>query len=661
MEGIKPTVSVVVLTRGKTTLLKNCLASLVQTTEGIPTEFIVVEHEGFEAEDLCAKHALPICYHFRKDTDEGGPQSFSSLNNYGVSKTTGEYIWLLNNDVVLKKNALAEMLKTMEEHPDVGLVGNKLLFPDGTIQHVGVIFSCFGIPHHLGYGKEDSADYEPGNRSDYFDAVTFASVLIRRKVWDEVGGLDTDYHFNYEDIDFCLKARNKGWRCYVNHRAGGCHFESQAGKYRTTGEHSMARNLKVFRDKWIFSGEMERLLNTPIIREFGPLHDERPNIGFIPAGEAAGISWWRIDQIARKMAEKRLANVQTILATSGEAKIMSIIDGADLTIWQGHHHPGVKRIAAMGVERTFRMIYEYDDHPIYMSPYAQAYRAFGTKEQTIEAADGQKVWLWRDGQDGFDLEANRANRQRQLEVMSLCDAVTTTTEPLAAYFRTLNPNVYVLPNCIDFNLYRPASDHFDRKPGPLRIGWWGGDNHWHDISMVGQALVEFVNTHDVKLVLLGAYYKGPLKGIDPNKVEDHPWVHVEAFPWRLQAAALDVVIIPLALPTMRGMEFNRFKSDLKWLEASALKLPTLVQGGVEPYKNCVHDETAMTFTTDGEFQTHLHIYCLDKERRERIGNRAYEWAREYRDLDKEIYRWAEVYDKIIRKPRQEEEPLRKEA
>lgn len=660
---MKPTVSVVILHRGKTTLLKKCLDNLASAIDQVDADVVVVEHETEEAKELVETCGIPgIHYERRMDADgPGGKQSFSSLNNEGAAGTKGEYVWLLNNDVVVRDDTLLQMLKAMTEREDVGLVGTKLLFPEGTIQHIGVVFDCFGIPRHLGYGKIDAADYDPANRSDYYDAVTFASVLIRRKVWDECGGLDTDYHFNYEDVDFCLKAREKGWRCFLPHQAVACHFESQASKYRQSFDHSMVRNLKILRDKWIFTGKVEKVLKIPIQREYGPMHDERRNIAFVPAGMSAGISWWRMDQISRMLGEKKLANVQTIYATSGDAKIMSVIEGADLTIWQGHNHPGIKRIAAMGDQRTFRMIYEYDDHPIYMSPYAQAYRAFGTVEQEIEAANGEKIWLWRDGQDGFDVEANRENRQRQLEVMSLCDAVTTTTEPLASYFRTLNPMVFTLPNCIDFSIYKPASDHFRRKDGPLRIGWWGGDNHWHDISQIGQPLKEYVNSHDVTLVLLGSYYKGPLRGIDPNKVEAYPWVHVEAFPWRLQAAALDVVVIPLALPTTRGMEFNRFKSDIKWLEASALKLPSLVQGGVDPYSNCVHDETALLFTTDEEFTVNLDHLCRVEELRVRLAKNAYDWAREHRDLEKGIYRWAEAYDKVMRKHEPAEEPLRKEA
>jgi len=650
-DGERPKISVVILTRGKTVLLENCLDSLGPAVEGIhqgPVEVIVVEHETEDARGLGSLVRMGARY-YRKVDVEGVPESFSTLNNFGVEHSKGELICLLNNDVVLQPGTIREMLRTMDEKSEVGIVGAKLLFPQGTIQHIGVIFDGFGVPRHLGWGQPDSAAYGPSNRSEYFDAVTFACVLIRRSVWDEVGGLETAYHFNYEDIDFCLKARKAGWRCFVNHLATAYHFESQSSKHRQTYEHSVVRNLKIFRDRWIFSGEMEKVLKIPIHRESGPLHDERPNIAFVPAGLDAGISWWRIEQVSRMLAEKKLANVQKIYATQADQQVMETISRANLVVWQGHHHVGVKRLAAMGDERSFRMIYEYDDHPIHISPYAQAYRVFGCQEKSLRAKDGEETWLWRDGQDGFDVEANRANRQRQLEIVSLCDAVTTTTEPLGEYFRTLNPFVFVLPNCVNFTLYQPPSDFYERKPGPVRIGWWGGDNHWHDISVIGPALVDFVNNHDVRLVLMGAFYKGPLRGIDLNKVEDRSWVHVEAFSWRLSSAALDVVIIPLASPTIPDMQFNHYKSEIKWLEASAIKTPALVQGGVAAYQNCVHGETGLTFLTDEEFKEHLATLCADAALRKRLAETAYDWAREHRDLSKEIFRWSDAYDKVLRK------------
>lgn len=345
--------------------------------------------------------------------------------------------------------------------------------------------------------------------------------------------------------------------------------------------------------------------------------------------------------------EKHLANVQFIHGDAPEATVLGVIDAADVTIWQSHCSESVKMLASFGKERSFRMIYEYDDHPIHLSPWSDAYRGLGTREIRITAKDGSEAWLWRDGENNFDLRKNREQRLRHMEIMNLCDALTTTTQPLAEYFRTINPNVYLLPNCIDFNQYPPMKGLFERrKDGPVRIGWWGGDNHWHDIAAVGPWLARYINDRDVTLVLLGAFYKGPLRGIDLNKVEEQKWVHVEAFSWRLATAGIDVAVIPLANPTLPEMKFNAFKSNIKFLEAAALKIPSVVQGDTRAYECCHDQENALTYTTEEEFREKMDLLVKDAAIREELGRRAYEYAREYHDLDREIVRWMECYERV---------------
>ncbi len=642
----RPDISLVIPTRGKLDLLKQCLATVGRTCKHKAIELIIVEHDTTVVGNWLKSDELRN----REDwtyVHAPEPQSYSSLNNLGAAKATAPYLWLLNNDVLLEPGCLDKMLQVLEEKPDVGIVGAKLLFPERTIQHIGVIFNGYGVPRHLGWGKPDGPEYEPSQRSDYFDSVTFACALIRKSLWDDLGGLDTDYYFNYEDVDFCLRAREKGWRSFVPYDAVAIHFEGQSLDMRKTEKHSVMSNLKILRDKWIFNGRMSRALGVLIQREFGPLHTERRNLAFFPAGKDAGISWWRIELPAAKLASLKLANVHIFHAQTPQDELTELMSRADLAVWQGFFNESIKRIAALGPARGFPMIYEYDDHPVYLSPYAQAYRGLGTREVQIRAKDGQEMWLWRDGEHGFDMELNRQNRQRQLEIMSLCDAMTTTTEPLASYFRTLNPNVYTVPNCIDFDYYKPLSEFYERKPGPVRIGWWGGDNHWHDVSQIGPALTKYVNEHDVRFVVLGHFYKGPFKGIDRNKVEELGWVNVNAFPWRLTAAALDVVLIPLAPHHLPETRFNQFKSDIKWLEASALKWPSLVQAGVEPYKNCIDGENSLTYVSAEEFTEQLDRLVKDAELRNVLANRAYDWVREYRNLDKMVHRWLEVYEQVI--------------
>ena len=640
-----PLLSVLIATRGKLPMLKNCLSALKTGLEGIDAEVVIVEHETADAGPYV--HDRYPEFRLFRVTNEEIDHTFSTINNFAALQSKGKYLLLMNNDVIVRKDTLAEMLKVMEEKPDVGVVGAKLLFPSREIQHVGVVFNAHGIPYHVAYQKRDGPETPQSERSEYFDAVTGACMLVRREVWEALGGLDTDFCWNYEDVDFCLRARTIDYRCFVTHKAVAIHLESQSANHRQTGKHGVVANLKIFQDKWILNNKLEEVTGHPVEKRFGPIKYDNLNIAFFPGGKGAGIAWWRMDLIARKILEKRLANVQIIHGDAPEATVMGVIDRADVTIWQSHCSESVKVIASFGKERSFRMIYEYDDHPIHLSPWSDAYRGLGTREIKITAANGDEAWLWRDGENNFDLRKNREQRLRHMEIMSLCDALTTTTQPLAEYFRTINPNVYMLPNCIDFSLYPVMKEHFDRKKdGPVRIGWWGGDNHWHDIAAVGPWLTRYINDRDVRLVLLGAFYRGPLRGIDLNKVEESKWVHVEAFSWRLGAAAIDLAVIPLANPTLPEMKFNTFKSPIKFLEAAALKIPSVVQGDTRPYDCCHDGENALTYTTEEEFRDKMDALVKDAELRAVLGQRAYEYAREYHDLDKEIGRWMECYERV---------------
>jgi len=627
-------------------MLKSCLAALQTGLEGIDAEVIVLEHETTDAEEY-VQEKFPE-WRYLKISDKPDEQSYSSLNNHAAKFATGQHLLLMNNDVLVRKDTIAEMVKVMDEKKDVGLVGAKLLFPTREIQHVGVTFNSQGTPYHIAYQRRDGPETPQSQRSEYFDAVTFACVLIRREAWDAIGGLDPDYFFNYEDIDFCLRARVIDYRCFVTHKAVAIHLESQSVDHRGTTKHSYLRNLRLFQERWILNNRLEEVTGFPIEKRMGPIKEDLLNIAFFPGGKGAGIAWWRMDIIGRKIAEKRLASVRFVHGDAPTELVMGIIERADLSVWQSHCSESVKMLASMGKDRSFRMIYEFDDHPIHLSPWSDCYKSLGTREIKMRAADGSEVWLWRDGENNFDLEKNREQRLRHMEIMSLCDAVTTTTQPLAEYFRTINPNVYLLPNCIDFAQYPHMNDLFERrKDGPVRIGWWGGDNHWHDIASVGPWLSRYVNDRDVKLVLMGAFYKGPLRGIDENKVDEKPWVHVEAFPWRLACAGMDISVIPLAKSTMQDMKFNTFKSNIKYLEAAALKIPSVVQGDVRPYECCEDGVNALTYTTEEEFREKMDYLVKDAQAREALGNAAYDYAREHHDLDREIVRWMDCYERVV--------------
>ncbi len=659
-------VSVVIPTRGKIDLLEKCLSNLFDSEDAVRIEQVCIIETGGE-------DALELLKGPFKDKPTSwipGREDwwYSQLNNNAVLQTKqfplkqgvsapitepSEYILLLNNDCFVKPDALGHMLNVFERDAggeDVGIVGAKLLFPDGLIQHLGMKFDKYGQPSHFGYKKANDPVYAPSQRDDYNDGVTFALALIRRELWEELGGLDERYCFNYEDADFCLRAREAGYRCKTSVRAQAVHQEGASEDHRRSFFHTVHRNLEIFRDTWITSGRLDKATNRSSWTGSGPLAFENMNLCFFPAGRGVGASWWRIEQVANKIARKKLANVDICYPDLEVPKLQQILMHADAAVFHCHFSQWLKNsLVKYRYHRNAAFVYDYDDHPVHLSPWAQAYRSLGCKEIPLRRSNGEEFWLWRDGEHGFDVERNVENRVRQLEIMSAADLLTTTTPPLYQYFKTLNQNVSILPNLLDFDIFRHQFTLWQRRSGPVRIGWHGGDNHFHDIDSIGRPLVEYVNDHDVQVVFFGAFYKGPLLGIDESKVVEEEWCNVEAFPYKLATLGIDVGIVPLADPNGPMMKFNRFKSDIKYLEYSALRVPSLVAADREPYSCVVDGVNGLTYENNAEFLEQLDRLCRDHELRATLGTAALDWVHEHRDLDKNIGMWIDTYSDLVRR------------
>ncbi len=649
----RPKVTVVIPTRGMAAMLRQAIKSLLASgaQDVADLEVLVIEQGGEECKAMLDKEFPGLAMIRWMTADD--EWSYSELNNAAAATApvgTG-YLLLLNNDTIARRGFLTAMLAGMEDHK-VGIVGAKLLFKGDRIQHIGTAFRSDGVPYHYGYGRQDDGTYAPAQRNDYADAVTFACALIRKPLWDEIGGLDPAYHFNYEDVDFCLQAREKGWRCLFAHQAVLTHLQGASGASRKTEKHSIWRNLKILRDRWITSGRLEKAIGERIQKASAALRDDRLNIAFIPSAKSAGVPWWRSELPAKKIAKLGLANVVTLYGEGDPAKNMDALSNADVVWIQGHTAEWMVKMVQQFATRPFAIIYDYDDHPLHISPLAQAYRFFGTQEIELDGDTG-KFWLWRDGEKGFDIARNMEHRENQHLLFSSAEMVSTTTVPMHQYFKTLNPNVVMLPNSIDFDIWRPVDGVFRRTDGPVRIGWHGGDNHFHDIISIGPWLVDFVNTHDVELILFGAYYRSALTGIDPAKVIEEEWTHVEAFPYKLASLGIDVGLVPLADPSKpfwgkaNLMAFNRFKSPIKMLEYGALRLPTLVAAGREAYSIAADQDNAMTYADEAEFKDKLDALCRDAGLRKAIGERAYDYVRAHFDLEKNAPRWVDAAQRAV--------------
>lgn len=210
-------------------LLQKAVIAVRQNTH-VDYELIIADDHSPDSRVLkwCKKEKIKVVQ------NGSGTQGFPHNCNWAAKQSDSEFICLLNSDTEVMSGWLGAMKDEMYE-PSVGIVGAKLIYPmakgtpwGGTIQHAGVARNQNGQPYHIYRGLSPRARCV--NVPTECNAVTFACVLIRRQLWDELGGLDERYvGGQFEDISFCWTAREAGWRIVYTPRAAAFHLEHGAG------------------------------------------------------------------------------------------------------------------------------------------------------------------------------------------------------------------------------------------------------------------------------------------------------------------------------------------------------------------------------------------------------------------------------------------------
>ena len=225
-----PQVSILIPNKDHTADLEKCLHSLYARTNYDHYEVIVIENNSTDPATFDYYKTLPQRYEDCRVVRYQGPFNFSAINNFGRRKAKGEYLLLLNNDVeILSHDWLGELLAEASQ-PGVAASGAMLYYPDDTIQHAGVITGLGGYAGHSHkYHRRGSSGYlyRLATVQDY-SAVTAACLLVRAQVYDQLGGLDEKFTVAFNDVDFCLRIREAGWRIVWTPYAELYHYESKS-------------------------------------------------------------------------------------------------------------------------------------------------------------------------------------------------------------------------------------------------------------------------------------------------------------------------------------------------------------------------------------------------------------------------------------------------
>ena len=223
-------VCVVIPTRDRADLLAPCIASVFDQTTYRNFEMLVVDNGSREIatqEVLDRWEALqPDRFRVMRDSS---PFNYSRLNNEAVRSTGAQFVLLLNNDTEVISPDWMEAMLGQARRPAVGAVGAMLLYPDGTVQHGGIVLGILGLAGHAHrFLPANARGYHGGLALDTnYLAVTGACLMLEKRKFEEVGGLDESLAVSYNDVDLCLKLHRRGYRNVFVPRARLRHYESK--------------------------------------------------------------------------------------------------------------------------------------------------------------------------------------------------------------------------------------------------------------------------------------------------------------------------------------------------------------------------------------------------------------------------------------------------
>ena len=243
----EPKVSIIIPTKNNVKLLKRCISSIKNKTKYKNFEIIIADNNSKKEETLSYYKALPYSV-----VSVSEPFNFSKLNNTAAQQATGDFILLLNDDVAaLHENWLQDMVSICIQN-NIGIVGPRLVYANNTIQHSGIAILSTGAGFHpfMGYRTNQLSHHGLIQCMRDCSAVTGACLLIKKELFDKVGGLDEKFDLYYGDTDLCLKVLNLGYNVVFTPFTTLLHDGSSKTKEITKEAHFAVENYYDFIKKW---------------------------------------------------------------------------------------------------------------------------------------------------------------------------------------------------------------------------------------------------------------------------------------------------------------------------------------------------------------------------------------------------------------------------
>nr|WP_255356469.1 glycosyltransferase [Thiomonas arsenitoxydans] len=562
----RPLVSILIPTRDQLPLLQRCVESVIEKTKYPAYEILIIDNDS---QTIDARNYLAAIE--AKEAELGGrlrvvrqpgPFNFSAMNNAAARAARGDYLLLLNNDTAALHDDWLDEMMGHAVRPDVGIVGAKLLYPPGKIQHAGLTLGLLGVVGNpfIGRPPEDRGYFGRAQLTQDLSAVTGACLLVRKSVYEQVGGLDEQaFKVSYNDIDLCLKVREAGLRIVFTPYALLMHEGSASQKSGTETQPDNAK-LKRFaaeKDamyaKWLpqlaFDPAYNRhlslastdfLLDDQPCLSWDPDWRPRPRILVHPA-DREGCGEYRIIAPMRALNRAGLTQGWETMRLFEPAE-MERMQPDSLVVQRQMEWPQIEALERHArTSKAFR-VFEIDDL-ITNLPHKSVHKS--------------------------TIHKDIAKRFRK--AAGLCNRLVVATEPLAKAYAHFTDEVVVQPNYLEAARWGHLQPERAERSKP-RVGWAGGVGHTGDLELIADLVRDTAS--EVDWVFFGLCPEA----LKPLVKEFHPGVPLDQYAARLAALDLDLAVAPL-----EDNAFNEAKSHLRLLEYGILGYPVICSD-LTPYQ-----------------------------------------------------------------------------
>ncbi len=348
-----------------------------------------------------------------------------------------------------------------------------------------------------------------------------------------------------------------------------------------------------------------------------------------------GVTHYRLDNFKRAAARLGLANCQYIDTSLDEKTLRQVIQAADVYVCRLNEALLFlfDELSIQNIKKP--IIVDIDDNYECVDPLSNMYEHLGTREVKLPSGE----WLWQDGKSNFDIAKNNERLLTYARVLKEATAVITTTFELKAYAERYNKNVVVIPNAIDPELF-PALNLQPKKE--INLLWAGGSSHFPDLIEIKPAIKELMESYPhLHFYLLGQVFQGVIKDLPENRVHTKGWIKADGHGYRLASIDADIAIAPL-----KDMEFNTYKSSIKYYEYSAIRVATVAKD-MPPYSEDIQDgKTGLLYKDTKDFKHKIEELIKDPILRLQLAQGAYEYVLNKRDVNKVVKDWVEFLSEV---------------